>query len=171
MLKLFACFCLVCLAEKSVAAPPDRDGKWWKTRGETEKTIYTLGLLDGIETAKCMVDPNMHYLAAPEDPSRFVSENAKAIYDVLDHVDRRLFANVDLGDLIEGLNQFYKDFRNREIDVPAALFLVGLQISGGSDEEVQRLIVIMRKAYSEAGAIMKEQEQDNAVQKRRDTKP
>jgi len=148
----------------------DFDGNWWNKRSEVEKMFYMFGMVDGTDTAKWILQ--LQYWAAA-DPHQLPtpSKENQAAFNELNHADLRLFGNVSAKQLTEGLNHFYSDFRNRKIDTSYALYVVGLQIAGTSDEAVRRIIELGRKVASETDALISEQEQDKARQKAREGKP
>ncbi len=141
----FAATCaVVCIVSHALAGEfSDRDGNWWNTRSNTEKAIYTLGMIDGVETAGAMLTQK----------SRSVSDDFESDF-------ARLFVKTEVKQLREGMDRFYSDFRNRRVPTSDALWLVALQISGVPEDEVERLTVSVRRASSEANAIELKKEKE-----------
>ena len=98
-------------------ALPDRDGKWWITITPLEKAIYTLGLMDGTEIGGALLSPT----ESAEMPDFALRS-------------KQFFGQVNVKQLVDGMDHFYKDFRNREIGTRDALVVVTWQIKGTRDD-------------------------------------
>ena len=57
----------------------------------------------------------------------------------------KLTSRVSADQLIEGLDVFYKDFRNRDISLGSAFSLVVLKINGSPQEKIDKAIEALRK--------------------------
>jgi hypothetical protein len=64
----------------------------------------------------------------------------------------QLFGVAKVGQLVDGMDRFYSDFRNRGIATSHALFIVAMQISGATDEQIRALTLLYRRASSAASA-------------------
>jgi hypothetical protein len=59
--------------------------------------------------------------------------------------DKKFFANVSNGQIVDGLDQFFSDYRNRRIRVHNAVWLVTNGIAGTPEAELQQMIESWRK--------------------------
>jgi hypothetical protein len=106
----------------------DRNGNWWNTRSKMEKAIYTLGMMDGVYTGGAIL----------------IKSGAQAVNGFNSDVER-LFGKTNAAQLIDGMDRFYRDFRDRGIGTSQALWLVGWQISGATDAQLQPYIIALRR--------------------------
>ena len=60
----------------------------------------------------------------------------------------KFFSNVTNGQLVDGVDTFYKDYRNRSIRVPNALWRVVMQIAGTPQDQLDQMIEDFRKTAS-----------------------
>ena len=58
---------------------------------------------------------------------------------------RKYLSNVTNGQLVDGLDKFYSDFRNRRIKVNDAVWLVLNQVAGEPEAEMEKMIENWRK--------------------------
>jgi len=49
------------------------------------------------------------------------------------------------GQIIDGLDSFYKDFNNRNITIGTAIYIIKKQIKGDSDEEIETIVSFYRR--------------------------
>ena len=61
-------------------------------------------------------------------------------------LSQRYFRNVTVGQLVDGLDVFYSDFRNRTIRVHDAIWLVVNQIAGTPQEELEKMVENWRRS-------------------------
>jgi hypothetical protein len=114
---------------------PD-DGYWWNNKSETFKLGYVGGYVQAmvsfVDTMEfqCIANKNGGKLpetVPPKDVLEECSTNpALARYD---------FANVRFGQLVDGTDEFYKDFRNKTIHINVALSYVRDQLKGKKSAE------------------------------------
>ena len=131
---------LVVIASVSAVCQHERrDGNWWIRQTEVAKLNYMVGFFDGMElghefsywrmveqhkgTTTCMSETNESYQ----------SYNSKFL------------ANVTNDQLTEGLDNFYKDYRNRRIIVFNAVWLVVNSIAGTPQNELDKMIESWRR--------------------------
>ncbi len=51
---------------------------------------------------------------------------------------------ITVGQLYEGLTLFYDDFKNKQLKLPAAIYVVKKQIKGASAEEIEAIMQWLR---------------------------
>jgi hypothetical protein len=124
-----AIIAFLALAVSGFAANNDRDGNWWRTESAAAHVVYVTGVLDGLTSGSFMVSNG-----GPEAMSDY---NVRASL---------LLGRATSSQLSEGLDAFYANYRNREIDASNALCLVAMQLAGTSDEDLAKWIAIYRQA-------------------------
>lgn len=110
----------VLLCMSAAAAPPKgegaHDGEWWSAHHGTYRNAFVVGYLEA------SVDNHANGIPANIDLSL---ENARV--------------------WVQGLDQFYSDFRNQNILVDDALRYVHRQLNGATDEQLAAMLSQMRQ--------------------------
>lgn len=86
-----------------------------------------------------------HYRAA-EKLIFLLNEKAKEVMTTLYSYEKREHGlyGLTFGQLVAGLDEFYKDFRNKQIKVRDAIYVVKMQLEGMPEEAVQRSVKNLR---------------------------
>jgi hypothetical protein len=63
------------------------------------------------------------------------------------YLDRYIIVGITNDQIVDGLNKFYEDFRNRGILLGHAIYVVKKQIKGASPEEVDAVCEYLRSDY------------------------
>lgn len=115
-----------------------RDGNWWRGEQRISKSTYVVGFFDGMELGR-----NFSYWKFANNK---LAANSVALVNesYAEYVDK-YFKNVSNVQLVDGLDVFYADFRNRSILVHNAVWIVTHQISGLPQERVDEMIENWRK--------------------------
>jgi hypothetical protein len=102
----------------------DRDGNWWRTQNPRSKTAYVIGIMDGTFAVSGLERARM----TPEDFNAHQSNLAV------------LIGKARAGQIVEGLDILYRDFRNRNILVAKAFWTVTMEINGipSSPEQLEK---------------------------------
>ena len=114
-----------------------RDGNWWRGLSKDFKGAYVAGLFDG---AFVGYDYSYWNLAAESTDKPCVDKMTESFNDNLRHLK-----NKKSGQIADGLDEFYKDFRNRSIRVRNAISYISLEISGASKEKLEKVLRDLRK--------------------------
>jgi hypothetical protein len=112
-----------------------RDGNWWITQGKLNKLDYVTGFSDGMQLGS-----EFSTWAMPKDDP--------AVHKALESYDRfstKYTRNVSVGQIPDGLDQFYSDYRNRRIVVTHGIWLVLNEISGKPEADMQKMIESWRR--------------------------
>lgn len=109
-------------------AAPDADGNEWNSWPRFKKLVYIDGLITGINTAVIGVAGNI--IMGGERPSK--------------HIYRYLINKVTVGQIVDGIDLLYKDFKNRNIYVIDAVYVVYKQIKGTPPEDIERILLWLR---------------------------
>lgn len=139
MKKIMLLAIALCLAAGTASAqdPNRRDGNWWRNSQGLAKNTYITGFFDGL-----LLGCNFAYWAHVFDRAKAASVNDAMAS--CDFYRDRFLTNVTSGQLADGLNTFYADFRNRSIVIESAVWLVLNQIAGTRD--VDQMIENFRRA-------------------------
>jgi hypothetical protein len=108
------------------------DGNWWKGLASLAKYGYVVGYADGSEKAdatwadgECKTLVTAKYLAAVQKQNDY--------------------SGITIGQYVEGVDQFYKDFRNTRILETDAMMIVKWQISGADQNVIDESLQTLRK--------------------------
>ena len=119
------------------------DGNWWikdSNKGDDKdlhQLLYVQGFLAGMDEGLGKLDTHIIANHLNEKDNKCVLEVVDAYKTLAKYTD-----GITVGQTWDGLNDFYKDYRNRSISVPNAIDLVLRQIKG---ENVDGLIVAYRR--------------------------
>jgi hypothetical protein len=108
------------------------DGNWWKDLNILTKFGYVIGYAEGSAKA----DATWAY---GQCRTKVAAKYLSGLQKVND------FSGIAIGQFIEGLDQFYNDFRNARILSTDAMMIVKLQISGTNQKEIDDDLQIIRK--------------------------
>ena len=120
---LISC-CLVLIASLAYADSQNPDGNNWSTLGKSWQIGYVKGFVDGT---------NGMFLA----PFSFGEKPNKKL---LGHV----INGPTLGQLIDGIDLLYSDFKNRNIPLVYAIHVVNKQIKGTSQDDIEQILLWLR---------------------------
>jgi hypothetical protein len=128
---------LVCAPLSKNESIDRRDGNWWREQTTEKKTTYMTGFFDGMELGR-----NFAYWGIIEkDKNDPAMAKVRSSYEEYS----KYLINVSNVQLAEGVDTFYSDYRNRQILVHDAVWLVLNQIAGKSDMEMQSMIESWRQ--------------------------
>jgi hypothetical protein len=134
-MKTVWCIFFILVSIQVNAQNTRRDGNWWIDKSQVLKVSYALGFLDGISLGRNFTIWNV----LEEDKTCA----AKASGSFEDH-EQKFMANVNSGQLADGLDDFYKDYRNRKILVVNGVWLVLNSIAGTPQKELDKMIESFR---------------------------
>lgn len=116
-----------------------RDGNWWRSQGPSVQISYMVGFFDGMELGH-----HFSYWSFVADKKAGAA--VKRVSSSYDEHKRKYFNNVTNVQLVDGLNAFYADFKNRSILVHDAVWLVVIQISGLPQEQFDSMVENWRRS-------------------------
>jgi len=108
------------------------NGNWWNALNDLAKYGYIIGYTDGSSKADATWADG---LCKPQVPAKYLA----AVQNGND------YSEFTIGQLVEGLNQFYKDFRNTKILTRDAMMVVRQQISGVPQKEIDEGLEFLRQ--------------------------
>lgn len=114
----------------------DRDGEAWAANAKAVKYAYVAGFLDAAVWAWENVDGALSVLKSLSPKDRKLFESGKTVWD---------YQNIHISQLVDGLDTFYSDYRNRAIRWDRALSYARDTIHGESKEYLDRELEFERK--------------------------
>ena len=127
----------------SLLSQEQHDGNWWikdSNKGDDKdlhQLLYVAGFLAGLDEGLASLDTHIIFKHSNEQDNKCVAEVIDAYKTLSKYTD-----NVTVGQVWDGVNDFYKDYRNRSIAVTRAFDVVLRQIKG---ENVDGLIIAYRR--------------------------
>jgi hypothetical protein len=111
-----------------------RDGNWWNGLDPVSKPIYVAGLLDGMQLG---ADFSVWGVG---QKSTDCKDAGKLVQSAYADYRAKYLTNVTNIRILDGLDGFYSDAKNRGILVNGATWLVLNQIAGKPPAEMQALV-------------------------------
>jgi hypothetical protein len=133
---ILAVFLTCAVVTTSVEKSPPMNGFWWDETPDIAKTGFVIGYVAGIGHANKLL---VEALEARK-MSLTSADNDAPLESYMN------FYEISFGQYREKLNEFYKDERNKRININEALLYVRDQIRGTPTSELQKRIESMRKA-------------------------
>lgn len=154
-----------CMAEKNLS---EHDGNDWFVMSDASKTYYISGFLCG---ANYVAGKNIEnwdkrtvdiaqpvftkYLSDFDKRKKGASlpklaqSEVDKIYYFAQYLDdivimKYVIYKITVGQIKQGLNVLYSDFRNRNILISDAVYVVNKQITGSSEEEINAILCYLR---------------------------
>lgn len=121
-----------------------RDGNWWINETPANKLNYAVGFFDGMELGH-----KFSYWGILKDSGNKETPCISDSHKSFDGFSAKFFSHVTNYQLVDGLDSFYKDFRNRRIRVPDAVWVVVNEIAGTPQKDVDRMIEGWRQNATE----------------------
>ena len=124
-----------------VFAVEQHDGAWWAITSPPQQLGYLLGLSDAEAEAQASCDLFWRVqirLAPNKTCSDFVAKRQIVSESRTPKVGT-------FGQVMQGLSEFYMDYKNQMILVMHAMIIVEHKIRGTPDAEVQKVIEVWRK--------------------------
>lgn len=126
--SFIAALFLMMLPARIACAQGSWDGEFWKTKSRDLKVVYATGFVDGRNEG--------------------VNEAAGALgTNVFDPKIATLASKVTVGQIVDGLDEFYEDYRNARILVRHAIEYVVMEAQG---EDGSQLLQFRRKQAAQS---------------------
>jgi len=107
-----------------------QNGNFWLTQTAASHIDYILGFTEGMQLGR-------NFAAWKWNPSsKDGATKMAAASNSFDTESQKYLTDVTVGQIVDGLNQFYSDFRNRNIMVHDAVWLVLQEIAGTPDSQL-----------------------------------
>jgi hypothetical protein len=135
-----AAMCLPNSIKLDAQASDQRDGNWWNDLDDSFRGHYVLGFMDGIRLGN-----HFSHWGMSENESK---ECTGAVGDSFSTMENQYLSKLTVRQLKDGLDDFYKDYRNRRIKTDGAVWLVVQGISGVPSDTLQKSIDAWRRNAS-----------------------
>lgn len=110
----------------------DSDGSYWRDSSQTVKAGYISGYISAMSYAQIGSAMTCMSIENPKD------RNAQASKACISNAQSYDFDSITVGQLLDGMNAFYKDFRNFKVPMTMAMRLVRDEIRGRTEQDVQK---------------------------------
>jgi hypothetical protein len=140
-LKIFLFLVFIILQQNLFAAYSEdnrRDGNWWLTLTRSSKLDYIVGYFDGMLLGKNFC------VWGIDDSDKKNNCDYEAITSFSDYY-KKYFLNVTNFQIVDGLDEFYSDYRNRRIEILGGIWLVVNGIAGTPKDKLDSMIESWRK--------------------------
>lgn len=140
-MKRYVIFLLICVLFAPVLSNAEEtrgDGNWWIKVNNNARGKFMSGFSFGMGLGY-----NFSYWGFNRD-----TKTANCVAKVMDSYNEhfsKYFKNVTTDQLVDGLDSFYADYRNRRIMVTGAVWLVVNGIAGTPQEELDKMIENFRR--------------------------
>lgn len=114
------------------------DGSMWSSFSDEMKLGYAVGFLQGVHFGEEMIV--VGFGSVGSDASTLLRSQKLYSTYLKGH-----FSELSAGQIIDGLNVFYRDFRNRNIEMPKAAWVVTHEVVGTPKLEVEATIEALRR--------------------------
>lgn len=135
-LQLLVVASLFIFSVGSFAEESRRDGNWWNRQSAGFRVLYILGFMDGMDLGSRFSTP-------AERPGHDEADPAAGTRRTYRERTERYLAGVTVGQISDGLDTFYRDYRNRSINLSDGFEIV-LRLARG--EDVKTLIQARRSS-------------------------
>ena len=115
-----------------------RDGNWWLEQQPQAKYSYVSGFVDGMFLGRDIGIWNFMDDKGKKECVQSVEDSHKYFWE-------KYFDNLTNGQIADGLDDFYKDYRNRKIEVHGAIWLVVNAIAGTPKDELEKMTESWRR--------------------------
>ena len=136
------------------AAEP-QDGNWWNAQPRALQVYWAIGFLDGVTVGYDSSRSLMAIVGNPVTSALPPNCDASCLADLfklhsyLENIIRvreQEYDGISAGEIADGLNHIYSDYRNRRINILDAAVVVVYSIKGASEEQMQRRLEYLRKS-------------------------
>ena len=150
MRKLFLIFAIVGLLMAALNATSEdhskRDGYFWGEMPDSFRSCYVMGFADGLELSAGFFD------ALTEPIRDRVDSSSKGCCSVVwaygDMLSKRRLPGITYGQMVDGIDRLYKDYRNKQIPIPFLLELVKMEVEGRSEAQIDSVARELRGMFS-----------------------
>ena len=129
---------LLSAASPSLAQMTARDGNWWNQLELTSKAFVLFGFMEGMQLGR-------EFATIDGIEGASIKPWVKQSDDSFARNYNSMVAKTSGAQIADGLDAFYKDFRNRSIQLPFAVFIVLKQIGGTPEADIDRLVEELRR--------------------------
>ena len=125
---------------------PTQNAYWWGGLSQGDKLMFVWGYVTAMGSAR--LSTQLHCDSDMTKGKANLKEQdyqaAKEICDASNEVKEQDFGGVRLGQFVDGVNEFYKDYRNKNIDFGLALKYVRDELKGATPEKLKSDLTFLR---------------------------
>jgi len=142
-----------CLIPVSSIAEQTKNGYWWNELNKEQKLFFLFGYHTALEDTYqgFWIGSLVKFMEENPDASKAIPEGwfkyAKAVYNY--YIEYEQLAGFQYRQIIDGIDTFYNDFRNKTIDITDAIKVVAMQLHNRPEEEIKRFIRGLREPNRE----------------------
>ncbi len=114
---------------------PEHNGYWWIDQTPRDKLTFIEGYVAGMAVA---------YATVAQDKEREYASNPVMQKELAAELENYDFFKLPYGQLSDGLDQLYNDYRNKMVSFPGALGYVRHSIRGRTREQLDRELILIR---------------------------
>ena len=130
------------------------DGYYWEERNELEKLLFLDGFIYGVDKVRefvltgWVIDiANGQLRGGEEEKKRLAQVAAKAYSWIGEYYDCH---NIPYGQIVNGIDDIYKDYANKRVELHLVIKLVTDKIKGRIDEKgMEQRLVSLRQQMQE----------------------
>jgi hypothetical protein len=133
------------LCSMALAAMADdvrQDGNFWSGMNDSARLNFMVGFFSGIRLGTRLTVWGLP--EKPGEPGGF-SQERLAAFNAFSKMQSQYLNNVTIGQLRDGLDEFYRDYRNRSIEIPNAVWLILNEIKGTPRKQLEEMIEGFRR--------------------------
>ena len=123
------------------------DGYWWNKQSEEVKTAYVCGFVRGTNNVLDSLQELLDEETSSYGPSTYLVESVKKALEYAQAACA--FDSFSIYEVSDGVEEFYKDFRNRRVTVDCAIIVVRMQLRERSEEFINLKTKRLRKEARE----------------------
>lgn len=132
-MKSLLALVVLLLASSALAQNSRRDGNWWNEQTKAEKLNYMIGFFDGMDLGRSF---SFWGITNSEPDKACISKVIESYGKFAD----KYMQDVTNLQLVDGLDDFYKNYRNRKIKVANAVWLTLNAITGKPQNDLEKMI-------------------------------
>jgi hypothetical protein len=111
------------------------DGVWWDGLEPYPKTMFVVGYVDGISRADALLEQTLSVKKMTLEAAPYKAPLTSFLK----------FYRITYKQFVDGLNVFYSDYRNKQIDFDIAILYIRDQIQGTPQKELDSRLDDMRQ--------------------------
>jgi hypothetical protein len=119
-----------------------RDGNWWVAESDLSRTMYVLGMFDGTTLGRDFAVRKF------EEKQNLNVATTNMILNAFTETEQRLMSHVTVGQVVAGLDDFYKDYKNRKIESVDAVYVVLEGAAGMPKNDLEGWVELLRQGAS-----------------------
>ena len=125
------------------------NGYWWEALSDSFKLGFVVGIAEGYHASYAIFDALWEF--RPTEDSLSNCLRVMRSYNQWLNILRYRTTEVTYGQMMDGIDKFYKDYRNKQIEVQSIMGLVKMQIEGKSQTEIDSVARDLRQLHSKEG--------------------